>query len=113
MLIRRSEGILVPLRPKDNDPEIALGLTGDVEYSLQEVPLLKDDGILLYTDGFYEAENPQRTQLGNRGFQEMIMKTIDKPIATLLDNLVLSLEEYCEKSDFGDDVCLFGMDLIR
>ncbi len=113
MLIRRSEGILVPLRPKDNDPEIALGLTGGIEYSLQEVPLLKDDGILLYTDGFYEAENPQRTQLGNRGFQEMIMNTIDKPIATLIDNLVLSLEEYCEKSDFGDDVCLFGMDLLR
>jgi serine phosphatase RsbU (regulator of sigma subunit) len=113
MLIRRSEGILVPLRPKDNDPEIALGLAGDVEYSLQEVPLVKDDGILLYTDGFYEAENPQNTQLGIHGFQDMILKTINKPISTILDNLILSLEEYCEQSEFGDDVCLFGMDLIR
>ena len=113
MLIRRSEGILVPLRPKNNDPEIALGLTGDVEYSLQEVPLLKEDGILLYTDGFYEAENPQHTQLGIRGFQDMILKDIDQPIGILLDRLIESLEAYCEKSDFGDDVCLFGMDLIR
>ena len=113
MLIRRKEGILVPLKPKDNDFEIALGLTGDVEYSLQEVPLLKQDGILLYTDGFYESENYQSVQLGMRGFQDMILGHIDEPIDELLDKLILSLEEYCGTAEFADDVCLFGMDLLR
>jgi serine phosphatase RsbU (regulator of sigma subunit) len=113
MLIRRSEGILVPLKPKDNDPEIALGLAGEFEYSLQEVPLLKEDGILLYTDGFYESENHQAVQLGMRGFQDMILAHIDEPIGVLLDKLILSLESYCGCADFSDDVCLFGMDLLR
>jgi serine phosphatase RsbU (regulator of sigma subunit) len=68
---------------------------------------------LLYTDGCYESENYQNVQLGVRGFQEMILSHIDEPICSLLDKLIISLEDYCGTSDFGDDVCLFGMDLLR
>lgn len=113
LLLRRSETRLLSLGALNDDPDIALGLTGDVGYVLQEAEVRKSDSLILYTDGAYEAENSEGEQLGIRRFRESILQNAQQPVPELLGNLMASLEHFCGTKDFGDDVCLFGMDFVR
>jgi serine phosphatase RsbU (regulator of sigma subunit) len=113
LLLRRPEGRLLPLGALNDDPEMALGLAGDVEYTLQEIEVLKGDSLILYTDGAFEAENPNGEQVGINRFQEWVLQNSERPMPELLGNLMQSLEDFCGTNEFGDDVCLFGMDFVR
>ena len=113
LLLRRSETRLLSLGALNDDPDIALGLAGDVRYVLQEAEVRKNDSLILYTDGAYEAENSEGEQLGIRRFRESILQNAQQPVPELLGNLMASLEDFCGTKDFGDDVCLFGMDFVR
>ncbi|MBT6461604.1 MAG: SpoIIE family protein phosphatase, partial [Opitutae bacterium] len=97
----------------NDDPDIALGLAGDVDYTLQEIQVFKGDSLILYTDGAFEAQNPNGEQVGMKRFNEWILQNGDQPMPELLGNLMQSLEDYCGTNEFGDDVCLFGMDFVR
>ena len=113
LLLRRSENRLLSLGALNDDPDIALGLAGDVGYVLQEAEVRKSDSLILYTDGAYEAENSEGEQLGIRRFRESILQNAQHPVPELLGKLMASLEDFCGTKDFGDDVCLFGMDFVR
>jgi len=113
LLLRRPEGRLLPLGALNDDPEMALGLAGDVEYTLQEIEVLKGDSLILYTDGAFEAENPNGEQVGINRFQKWVLQNSERPMPELLGNLMQSLEDFCGTNEFGDDVCLFGMDFVR
>lgn len=113
LLLRRSENRILPLGALNDDPDVALGLAGGVEYALQEVDVRKGDGLILYTDGFFEAENASGEQLGIGSFREWVLANAENSVAEVLDNLMLRLEAYCGTCEFGDDVCLFGMDFLR
>jgi serine phosphatase RsbU (regulator of sigma subunit) len=113
LLLRRPEGRLLPLGALNDDPEMALGLAGDVEYTLQEIEVLKGDSLILYTDGVFEAENPNGEQVGINRFQKWVLQNSERPMPELLGNLMQSLEDFCGTNEFGDDVCLFGMDFVR
>lgn len=113
ILLHRSGKILEQLKPRDDNPEIALGLSGEVGYSQQEIQFLKDDCMILYTDGVFEAENLAGEQLGMDLFQDLIRDNMELAVPELLSNLMQSLEKFCGRREFGDDVCLFGMDFVR
>ena len=113
LLLRRPENRLLPLGALNDDPEMALGLAGDVEYTLQEIEVLKGDSLILYTDGAFEAENPNGEQVGINRFQKWVLQNSERPMPELLGNLMQSLEDFCGTNEFGDDVCLFGMDFVR
>ena len=113
LLLRRSESRLLPLGALNDDPDIALGLAGDLGYSLQEIDVRKGDGLILYTDGVFEAENPEGEQLGIQPFREWVLGQSRQSISELLDGLMDNLEDYCGTREFGDDVCLFGVDFLR
>lgn len=113
LLLRRPENRLLHLSALNDDPDIALGLAGDIEYTLQEIEVLKGDSLILYTDGAFEAQNPNGEQVGINRFQEWVLQNSERPMPELLGNLMQSLEDYCGTNEFGDDVCLFGMDFVR
>jgi serine phosphatase RsbU (regulator of sigma subunit) len=113
VLLRRSENRLLHLSALNDDPDIALGLAGDVDYTLQEIQVFKGDSLILYTDGAFEAQNSNGEQVGMKRFNEWILQNGDQPMPELLGNLMQSLEDYCGTNEFGDDVCLFGMDFVR
>ncbi|MBT5379748.1 MAG: SpoIIE family protein phosphatase [Opitutae bacterium] len=113
VLLRRSENRLLHLSALNDDPDIALGLAGDVDYTLQEIQVFKGDSLILYTDGAFEAQNFNGEQVGMKRFNEWILQNGDQPMPELLGNLMQSLEDYCGTNEFGDDVCLFGMDFVR
>ena len=113
LLLRRSEKRLIPLGALNDDPDIALGLAGEVRYTLQEVSVRKNDSLILYTDGVFEAENQEGVQLGMQPFRDWVLDQSSQSISQLLESLMENLEEFCGTKEFGDDVCLFGVDFLR
>jgi serine phosphatase RsbU (regulator of sigma subunit) len=92
----------------------ALGLSGPVDWPLEQVPLSRDAAIMLYTDGLTEL----RTTPGSiRRFQELAPRidapaTLDQPPGQALDHLLASVfPEGTEELD--DDVAVILLKLSR
>jgi sigma-B regulation protein RsbU (phosphoserine phosphatase) len=62
---------------------LPLGLIPGTDYHQTAVPLAPDDFLVLYTDGFPEAENEAGQQLGQEGLLELARSLpLDSPAAT-------------------------------
>jgi serine phosphatase RsbU (regulator of sigma subunit) len=92
----------------------ALGLSGPVDWPLEQVPLSRDAAIMLYTDGLTEL----RTTPGSiRRFEELAPRidaptTLDQPPGRALDHLLASIfPEGTEELD--DDVAVILLNLSR
>lgn len=90
----------------------ALGLMAEAPYSGDVLSFEDFDQMVLYTDGIYEVENIEGEQLGVSGLCKALGE-FPRPadLDAVLDRMLQTASRHSAVDGYGDDVCLFGIEL--
>jgi sigma-B regulation protein RsbU (phosphoserine phosphatase) len=113
LLVRRSAGVVEPLRFPNSRPGPALGVFEESEYPLCRRALARHDLIVLYTDGLYEEEGATGEEYGPDRLLAAVRQRVDLPVEQLFDELLADIRQYAGKQGFVDDVCIVGAEVVR
>jgi serine phosphatase RsbU (regulator of sigma subunit)/pSer/pThr/pTyr-binding forkhead associated (FHA) protein len=80
-----------------------IGILADAEYGLDETVLGPGDVLVLYSDGYTEAENPVGDQFGADRLADACMQHRVAPVDEMALALERSLEDFAEGTAFDDD----------
>jgi phosphoserine phosphatase RsbU/P len=111
LLIRRSEGTAEYWSGAEPDP--ALGLFPDIEYSSQSTKVQSGDSLILFTDGVYEAENAAGEAYGLERLRGVVQAHIGKPASVIFEAIMVDLRAFLnvsEKAVMADDICLISVE---
>jgi serine phosphatase RsbU (regulator of sigma subunit) len=90
----------------------ALGLFADAEYPTRDSSISVGDMLLLFTDGLYEVSNPSgNDEFGKARLLDCARRHIDLPAEPLCDAVMSEVRQFGGGVDFGDDVCLLGVEV--
>lgn len=82
---------------------LPIGLIADTDYSQTAVQFGHGDMLVLYTDGFAEATDPQGCELGYEGLKKLAEGIpVGSPHA-FGAKLLHAVEQFCGRADFDDD----------
>jgi len=82
---------------------LPIGLIADTAYTQTAVQLGPGDMLVLYTDGFAEATDPQGNELGYTGIKALAAGiAIHSPHIFGME-LLAAIQEFCGRADFDDD----------
>lgn len=109
--LRRSAGCVEPLINQNVKSQAALGLFAAASYLTSEVKLAPGDGLLLFTDGLFEAEAADHALYSQAMLQTDVQLRHTLPTGRLVDELLARLQQFSGTDKFEDDVCLVGLDL--
>jgi serine phosphatase RsbU (regulator of sigma subunit)/CheY-like chemotaxis protein len=112
--LRRSAGVverLVRADGKKADP--ALGLMNDTTYHAEERRLSAGDLLMLFTDGLYEIDGADDTLYEVAQLTSALDARLALPTTRLFDELIAELRKFSVTGEFGDDMCLVGLDVAR
>ena len=109
LLLNRADGTCVEVQGAGTGTGI--GLLPGAEYETAEHAFGKDDVLLLFTDGIYEALNPVGGQYGVERMQEQLHLHRDKSLETMLGNLLEDMNNFTEGVPLADDVTLVAVEL--
>jgi sigma-B regulation protein RsbU (phosphoserine phosphatase) len=93
--------------------EPALGLLDYFEYPTYQGRLQNGDLIMLYTDGLFDVDGPSDEEFGQERLLDAVHKRIMLPPLLLFDELLTEIQQFSATHEFGDDVCLVGMQITR
>lgn len=111
LILNRAAGT-VSLWEGSEGPGPALGLLPDSEYQVCSMPMVKESGIMLYTDGLYEAENAEGEAFGMERLCETTRLLLSKPGPEIYKGLLDELRQFLavdEKTMMADDICIAGV----
>jgi len=101
-----------PKRRQDLTSRIGypLGVFSDAEFEDIEVPLVKGDTVLLYSDGVTEAHGPSGYNLyGDQRLRDLAAEHCGRPVAELLDVVRTDIERFMDGATQHDDMTLVGL----
>ncbi len=101
-LIVRGNGELLPLAPTG----MPLGMLPVAQYAAEEMPLQPGDKIVMYSDGFSEAEDGEGHFFDKSGMRDAIRSCARHSCAEMHAALLKAFEEYTEGTVLADDVTL-------
>jgi phosphoserine phosphatase RsbU/P len=113
MRIQRSQKSVAPLKDWDARHGPALGLFDKPTYLTCHCPVAPDDLFLLFTDGIYEASDDRQEEYGQLRLRSSVLRHLSLPTEELLDWMVRDVQKFSGNSEFDDDVCLVGLDVLR
>ena len=99
------------LEPEDGKPNPALGLIPQAVYSANTISLDEIDRLLIFTDGLHEVEDTSGEELGIERVVKIVEESMEQNLETWLDNLLDESRRHAVNGEFGDDVCLFGLEV--
>ena len=105
---RRSDEQMVVL---DGGKGPALGLFEEARYTTAHADLTPGDGLILFTDGLFEVEDPSGTLYSQQDLLVAARRHGARPMTERLDALLAEVRTYTARSAFDDDVCLIGMEV--
>jgi len=111
--VRREARTLELLKSIDPRHGPALGLFERPSYPTCRCPLWEEDLLVLFTDGLYEVDNPQREEYGQERLMASVQKHLQSPTGQLLDCVIEDVQEFAKAHEFEDDVCVVAMDVAR
>jgi serine phosphatase RsbU (regulator of sigma subunit) len=113
LIIDRASGVITPLIPADRKTAAA-GLFVDSVYAGAELPVDREQTILLYTDGVTEAQNPQHEEFGTlRLLQAVGEVCTQKKQCALPEYLIETLDTFMDTAPALDDICLVSIDISK
>jgi phosphoserine phosphatase RsbU/P len=113
LLVRRSTGVVEPLRFTNCRPGPALGVFEESAYPVCRTALARHDLIVLYTDGLYQVEGAAGEEYGPDRLLAAVRQRAELPVDQLFDELLADIREYGGKQGFVDDVCIVGAEVVR
>jgi sigma-B regulation protein RsbU (phosphoserine phosphatase) len=103
-VLRRASGTVESLRL--SDPEPAAGLEGDFVYTEKQVAFGPGDGLFMFSDGLFEAANPEGEQLGEPELMAAVQKHVALRGGGLIDAVLARATEHAGEAKFDDDICV-------
>jgi sigma-B regulation protein RsbU (phosphoserine phosphatase) len=89
----------------------ALGLFDDTKFESRAISLAPGDGILMFTDGLFEVQNPAGEEYGLDRLHDFVYRQRRQPMADLIPLLIDDVQQFTVHKVFTDDVCILGMQL--
>jgi sigma-B regulation protein RsbU (phosphoserine phosphatase) len=89
-----------------SETELLLGLFQHAKYTDQRLTLEPGDALVLFTDGFSEAENSQGEVLGSAGIQSLLRKMHGRTAADITAALEQHVIDFVCSSELSDDLTL-------
>ena len=85
-----------------------IGLESDVAdfISESEIVLNPGDGIVLYTDGITEAENPEKELYGLERLCEVVRQNYNLSATEMQENIIADVRRYIDTQEVFDDITL-------
>jgi serine phosphatase RsbU (regulator of sigma subunit) len=83
-----------------------LGLEHDLDVSAATIPLVEDDGVLLYTDGILDARDGNGVRFGEERLSALVADYRGATAEGVVEHLRLALAGFTPAA--GDDVCLLA-----
>jgi len=90
----------------------ALGLVEGAEYPQGVIQLEKFNKLIAYTDGIYEITDKEGEEMGVSRLMKLLEESevnLDSDLESLLD----AAREFSGDGEYGDDVCLVGVEMIH
>ena len=103
--------LVAPLPEAEKIGGPALGLMEDSAYETSGLTLDEGDRLLFFTDGIYEASNPQGEEFGTGRLGEAWRGRSGDSLAAALPGLRMAAADFSGGQPFGDDVCLVACEL--
>jgi sigma-B regulation protein RsbU (phosphoserine phosphatase) len=91
----------------------ALGLFDQATFPTSVKPLAGDDLVALFTDGLTNVESSGQQPFGEEGLADAVLRRAGMPSGELLQGLFEEVRRFSGNGDFGDDVCLIGLERKR
>ncbi len=109
--LRRSEGRIDVLASNGTRPGAALGVFEHATYKTFETTAKPGDMVLMFTDGIFEVEGPTGDYFDQQRLIGAAERRLKAPSEELIEGLLKEARDYSAKQQFGDDVCLVGVEL--
>jgi len=111
--LRRSGNKVEVLSSDGARPGSALGVFEHVAYNTFLAKAEPGDLVLMFTDGLFEVEGPGGDFFDQQRLVAAVERRLQAPSDDLLEALLAETRAYSVKHQFGDDVCLVGVELKR
>ncbi len=111
--LHRRTGQVTPLRFTQTSPGPALGVFEEAQFFSNECVIEPGDGLLLYTDGLFEAEGPGGDEFGEERLLTAVQKRLVLPPGQLLDGVLAEVKAFSGTNGFADDVCLLAVEVAH
>jgi sigma-B regulation protein RsbU (phosphoserine phosphatase) len=69
--------------------------------------------LMLYTDGLYEATNPQGDEMGVQRVISYLQQNSPQSIKEMIDISLAGMHRFTESTRQDDDICLLGVEFIE
>ena len=92
------------VQPLDVVPNLPLGVLGGMVFEEQEIKLLLDDALYLYTDGISEAENPRQELFGMERMEEVLHER--RTAMEHLEAMKAAIADFVEDAPQSDDITM-------
>lgn len=90
-------------------PNLPLGLIDGFTYQQQEMKLLPNTTLLLYTDGLTEAENEQKQLYGEDRLIQLIAPITHVSTQTLIESIMQDVQSHVLSAEQSDDLTLLAI----
>jgi phosphoserine phosphatase RsbU/P len=87
-----------------------IGMDGILPFEEEEKPFSAGDKILLYTDGVFEFTDDKGELFGEERFHSLVRSLKGLTIEKILDEIVLTIEDFSQGTKLQDDVSLMGIE---
>lgn len=92
---------------------IALGvMKEDTFFQKKELQMKKGEILLLYTDGVTEAMNIEGKLFQESGLEKILKEHRDKPLRSLLDEVIHAVKQFSGEREQSDDITLLGIKIL-
>ena len=109
--LRRGEKRVEVLASNGARPGSALGVFEHATYKTFEGEAKPGDLILMFTDGIFEVEGPAGDYFDQQRLIGAVERRLLAPSEELIEALLTETREFSVQHQFGDDVCLVGVEL--
>ena len=90
-----------------------LGMLANSIYETANYDFNRCSRMLLYTDGAYEARNPEREEFGERRLEETAVQETDESGGALVSRLLGSIEKFRNGIPTDDDLTFVAVDVVK
>ena len=112
-LVSKSRRSVTPLATSAADPGPALGIAEAAVYTYRTADLSSGDAVVMFTDGILEIEAPNRDDFGAERLRQCLLRGLDLPADSMLEEALTAAEAYGGGHGFDDDVCLMAVEVAR
>ena len=110
--VRRGSGMEPQPLWSEPQRQPALGLLPDAVFRTEQARLHAGEVFLLYTDGVYEAENPDQEPFGMERLVRSFDEALDGPMAAMPAKIVCDVSAFQRRNQCDDDICIVAVEAL-